>query len=157
VEPIRGTVQVKRLTAATLVLCAVPILSGCARASLAHTCSVTDKAFIQTTSLNIDMLGQWSQDLADGQALPSEVIAQTRAAALRVGDTAPTDPSLAQARQIVRAMLSEYSRALSAHVHHRDAGAHMMRAYGLANFGHDVLAQAQPALASKGCDLSPLL
>jgi hypothetical protein len=150
-------VQVKRFTAATLVLCAIPILSGCAQAPLAHTCSLTDKAFIQTTSLNIDMLGQWSQDLADGQAKPGEVIAQTREAAIRVGDTAPTDPSLAQTRQIVRAMLSEYWRAVSAHSHHREAGTHMMRAYGLANFAHDVLAEAQPALSSKGCDISPLL
>lgn len=149
--------QVKRLTAAALVSCVVPILSGCAQAPLAHTCSVTDRAFIQTTSLNIDMLGQWSQDLADGQALPDEVIAQTRAAALRVGDTAPTDPSLAQTRLIVRAMLSEYWRAVSAHARNRDAGVHMMRAYGLANFAHDVLTQARPALSSMGCDLSPLL
>jgi hypothetical protein len=33
----------------------------------------------------------------------------------------------------------------------------MYRAYGLANFAHDVLAQAQSELLSKGCDVGPLL
>jgi hypothetical protein len=27
----------------------------------------------------------------------------------------------------------------------------------LANFAHDVLSQAKPALAQRGCDISPLL
>ncbi len=132
---------------------------GCARmsASAQHTCSATDKQFIDTTRLNMDALGYWSQDLATGDAQPSEVIAQTKAAAARVEATDPTDPSLSQTRQIVRAMLIEYWRAVAAQVHHREAGTHMMRAYGLANFAHDVLARAQPALLSKGCNVSPLL
>jgi hypothetical protein len=33
----------------------------------------------------------------------------------------------------------------------------MMRAYGLANFAHDVLVQAQPALAARGCSVAALL
>jgi hypothetical protein len=33
----------------------------------------------------------------------------------------------------------------------------MHRAYGLANFARDVLAQAQPALQREGCNVAPLL
>jgi hypothetical protein len=33
----------------------------------------------------------------------------------------------------------------------------MLRAYGLANFAHDVLSQAEPALAARGCNVSSLL
>jgi hypothetical protein len=33
----------------------------------------------------------------------------------------------------------------------------MYRAYGLANFAHEVLAEAQPELRRRGCDVSSLL
>jgi hypothetical protein len=136
-------VRVYRLTAAMLVLFATPFVAGCARvaATVEHTCSATDKQFLQTTALNMNMLGYWSSNRA----------------AARVDATDPTDPSLSQTRQIVRAMLSEYWRAVAASAHHREAGLHMMRAYGLANFAHDVLSQAEPALSSRGCDVSSLL
>jgi hypothetical protein len=151
-------VRAYRLTAAVLVLCATPLIAGCARVSAtAHTCSATDKQFIDVTQLNMNMLGYWSSDLATGEALPGEVIAETKAAAIRVDQTAPTDPSLSQTRLIVRSMFVEYWRAVAAHAGHREAGPHMMRAYGLANFAHDVLAQAEPALASKGCSVAALL
>jgi hypothetical protein len=152
-------VQAYRLTAALLVLCAVPLVAGCAQVAAAaqHTCSATDKQFIGVTQLNMDMLGYWSQNLQSGEARPGEVIAQTKDAAARVTATAPTDPALAQARQIVRAMLVEYWRAIAAQVHNRPAGPHMMRAYGLANFAHDVLTQAQPALQAQGCNVQSLL
>jgi hypothetical protein len=151
-------VQVYRLTAA-LILCVTPFVAGCARisASAKHTCSATDRQFISTTQLNMNMLGYWSSNLASGEAQPGEVIAETKAAAARVTATDPTDPSLSQTRQIVRAMLSEYWRAVAAHAHHRESGPHMMRAYGLANFAHDVLASAEPALAAQGCNITALL
>ena len=139
-----------------LIPCAL-LLTGCARAPLAHTCSVTDKHFIGTTQTNMDMLGYWSSNLQTGEAKPSEVIRETKAAVIRVTATNPTDPSLAQTRQIVRVMLAEYLRAIQAQSHNKQAGVHMMRAYGLANFAHEVLQQAEPALASKGCDVAPLL
>ena len=41
--------------------------------------------------------------------------------------------------------------------HHGNAGPHMYRAYGLANYAHDVLSRAQPALKVRGCDLTDLL
>jgi hypothetical protein len=54
-------------------------------------------------------------------------------------------------------MFTEYGRAIQARSRHRDAGPHMYRAYGLANFAHEVLVQAQPALKAQGCDIAPLL
>jgi broad specificity phosphatase PhoE len=155
--PIAGPVRVSRLTAAAAALCALPLLAGCARAPLAHTCSATDKHFIGTTQTNMDMLGYWSSSLQEGEAQPSEVIRETKNAVIRVTATSPTDPALVQTRQIVRVMLNEYWRAIQAQERNRPAGVHMMRAYGLANFAHDVLTQAEPALASKGCDVAPLL
>lgn len=141
-----------------LVLLVVPFAAaGCARAPMAHTCSATDKQFIGITQTDMDSLGYWSQSLATGDADAAQVISQTQIAERSVTATAPTDPTLSQTRQILRAMLSEYWRAVAAHSHHHEAGTHMMRAYGLANFAHDALAQAQPALMSKGCDVSPLL
>jgi hypothetical protein len=155
----QGPVRAYRITAAALILGVTPFFAGCARmaATVKHTCSATDRQFLATTQLNMDMLGYWSSNLASGDANAGEVIAETKRVAARVDATAPTDPSLSQTRQIVRAMLAEYWRAVAASSHHREAGTHMMRAYGLANFAHDVLSQAQPALAAQGCNVSALL
>jgi hypothetical protein len=54
-------------------------------------------------------------------------------------------------------MLAEYAKAIELQQHHRDAGPHMYRAYGLANYAHGVLEKAQPALVRRGCDLTDLL
>jgi len=74
-----------------------------------------------------------------------------------LANTNPSDPSLSKTRTILRAMFLEYGRAIAAEKHHRDPGKYIFRSYGLANFAHDVLAKAQPALAKRGCDVSPLL
>ena len=70
---------------------------------------------------------------------------------------APTDPSLEQTRHLMIGMLAEYARAVEIQQHHRNAGLHMYRAYGLANYAHSVLEKAQPALVARGCDLTDLL
>ena len=54
-------------------------------------------------------------------------------------------------------MLSEYAKAVQLHDRDRDAGPHMYRAYGLANFAHTVLVRARAPLAKLGCDVRPLL
>ena len=131
--------------------------AGAGRPSVRHTCSATDRHFIERTQVNMESLGYWSASLADGQAEPAQVIRQTKVAARSVDATRPTDPTLKQTRQILRLMLTEYWQAVSARTDDRDSGIHMMRAYGLANFAHDLLAQAQPALASKGCPVDALL
>ena len=85
------------------------------------------------------------------------MIGETKQATELVQATSPTDPSLAQTRSLMSGMFTEYGRAVRAQARHRDAGPHMYRAYGLANFAHDVLEQAKPALGKRGCDITPLL
>jgi len=125
---------------------------------IAHTCSATDRQFIQTTQLVMTDLGTWSQDMHGGDTTPQEIVRLARNEADRVSQTAPTDPSLTQTKQLIEAMLVEYGKALRAVVHDRpDAGAHMGRAWGLANSAHDTLSEAQAALMHKGCYIGPLL
>jgi hypothetical protein len=122
-----------------------------------HNCAVTDRAFIETAKTNMAAISLWGQEYLAGDASPDEVAAESARAAKIVGATTPTDPSLSQTRKILVAMFIEYQRAMEHHDRSRDAGRHMYHAYGLANFAHDVLAQAQPPLARRGCDVAPLL
>jgi hypothetical protein len=122
-----------------------------------HTCTPTDRQFIGTAQLNMAALGSLSQDYLHGQAKAGDVIEQTQTAIGGLGNTNPSDPSLSKTRAILRAMFVEYGRAIRADAKHRNPGKYIYRAYGLANFAHDVLAQAQPALVKRGCDVSPLL
>ena len=124
---------------------------------LRHTCSVTDRAFIDTAKTNMAAVELWGQQYVDGEAAPGEVGAESGRAAKIVGATAPTDPSLSQTRKLLVAMFTEYRKAMEQHAKHRDAGDHIFHAYALANFAHDVLAKAEPALASRGCGVAPLL
>jgi len=122
-----------------------------------HTCSVTDRQFIGTAQLNMAALGSLSEDYLHGDAKPADVIDQTKNAVTGLANTNPSDPSLSKTRAIMRAMFIEYGRAIRADAKHRNPGKYIYRAYGLANFAHDVLAEAQPALGKRGCDVSPLL
>ena len=54
-------------------------------------------------------------------------------------------------------MFTAYARAIAAKMHGGNAGVPMRTAYLLANGVHDLLATAQPALASRGCDPAILL
>jgi hypothetical protein len=102
-------------------------------------------------------LGSLSQDYLQGNAQADDVILQTDSAVTSLLNTNPSDPSLSKTQKILRAMFIEYGRAIRADKHHHDPGKYIYRAYGLANFAHDTLAQAQSALAKRGCDVSPLL
>jgi hypothetical protein len=125
---------------------------------VAHTCSATDRQFIQITQFVMTDLGSWSQDMNDGQTTPAEIVGRTRNEADRVAQTAPTDPSLAQTKLLIAAMLLQYGKAVQAELHHRrNAGILMGRAWGLANSAHDTLSDAQQPLSDKGCDIGPLL
>ena len=135
----------------------VLFLGGNGHAALVHTCTPTDRQFIGTAQLNMAALGSLSQDYLHGQAKAADVIEQTQTAMAGLGNTNPSDPSLSKTRAILRAMFVEYGRAIKADAHHKNPGKYIYRAYGLANFAHDVLAQAQPALVKRGCDVSPLL
>jgi hypothetical protein len=143
--------------AATLVLVAVS--SGCsgARSAHGHTCTATDQKFIQTASVDMTGLGALTADYQSGQAVPKDVAQQAFDAAVRVQHTDPKDPSLKAAQKYLDAMFQEYGTAVTIQAKGGDAGERMYRAYGLANFAHDVLLQAQPALSERGCDVAPLL
>jgi hypothetical protein len=135
----------------------VLLVGGKGRAAVVHTCSATDRQFISAAQLNMAALGSLSEDYLHGDAKAADVIEQTKTSRLVLHNTNPSDPSLSKTRAIMRAMFLEYGRAIKADQHHHNPGKYIYRAYGLANFAHDVLSQAKPALAERGCDISPLL
>jgi hypothetical protein len=124
---------------------------------VSHTCSVTDRAFIDGAKTNVDAVDLWGQQYLDGDTGPADVAAEAARAAKIVGATSPTDPSLEQTRSLLVAMFNAYGKAMEQRAKHRDASDHIFHAYGLANFAHDVLLKAEPGLARRGCDVSPLL
>ncbi|MFL5920907.1 MAG: hypothetical protein ACJ75Q_07940 [Gaiellaceae bacterium] len=142
---------------AVLTLALTLAASGRARPNLVHTCSATDRQFIETARTNMTALELWSEQYQSGDATAEDVIGQARSAARIMRGTGPTDFALQQARRLVAGMLAEYAKAVQADRRHRDAGPHMYRAYGLANFAHTVLVRARAPLADLGCDVSPLL
>jgi hypothetical protein len=150
-------VRLRGLSAAGLCATLALLAAGCGEARLAHSCSATDKQFISTAQLNIASLDLWAQQYLSGEVKARVVVDQARTGAETVSGTQPRDPSLAKTRRLLDGMFTEYGRAIQARSRHRDAGPHMYRAYGLANFAHDVLVQAQPALKAQGCDIAPLL
>jgi hypothetical protein len=130
---------------------------GNGNAAVNHTCSATDRQFLGAAQLNMAALGSMSQDYLQGNAQADDVLEQTSSATTTLDNMSPSDPSLAKTRSILRAMFIEYGKAISAEKHHHDPGKYIFRSYGLANFAHDVLSKAKPALAKRGCDVSPLL
>src|SRR6266851_9119727 len=138
---------------ATMVL----LMSANSKAAISHTCSATDRQFLGAAQLNLAALGALSTDYLQGNAQADDVILQADSAVTSLLNTNPSDPSLSKTRTILRTMFLEYGRAIRADKHHHDPGKYIYRAYGLANFAHDTLAQAKPALAKRGCDVSPLL
>jgi hypothetical protein len=135
----------------------VLLVGGKGRAAVVHTCSATDRKFISVAQLNMAALGSLSEEYLRGDAKADDVIQQTESSVIGLHNTSPSDPSLSKTRAILRAMFLEYGRAIRADKRKRDPGKYIYRAYGLANFAHDVLSQAKPALAQRGCDVGPLL
>jgi hypothetical protein len=134
------------------------VTSGRARPNLAiHTCSATDRQFIETARTNMTALGLWSEQYESGDANGAEVVSQAKAGARIVRATGPTDSSLQQTKGLLVGMLTEYAKAVQLQDHHGNAGPHMFRAYGLANYAHTVLTRAERPLSKLGCDVGPLL
>ena len=126
--------------------------------ALAHSCGATDKRFIKTASTNMTGLSIWAEGYKSGEISADEVEREARAAARRIGYVKPRDPALRQAQRLMIPMFDEYGSAVSlADKKRGEAGEHMYRAYGLANFARELLVKAQPALAKHGCDVGPLL
>lgn len=99
----------------------------------------------------------WGEQYQSGEADGAEVVQESQQAAKIMRGTSPTDASLEQTRRLMVGMLTEYARAVQIHEHHGDSGPHTYRAYGLANFAHNVLSHAQAPLLARGCDVRPLL
>ena len=102
-------------------------------------------------------IGNRGQECLAGDVDGRVVIREAKEAAQRVGRTQPTDPALRRTQLVMGAMLFEYGKAIRAREAGRDAGPPMYRAYGLANFAHTVLLQAEQPLGRLGCDVQPLL
>ncbi len=134
------------------------LIAGCGQsARAAHSCGVRDRVFISTAQLDLSVIGLWAGEYEQGEVEAKDFVQQAKAAAVGVMSTSPSDYSLVKTRKLLDAMFLEYGRAIDAKARHRDAGPHIARAYGLANFAHDVLAEAQPGLSAHGCDVRPLL
>jgi hypothetical protein len=102
-------------------------------------------------------LGLWSEQYESGDTGGAELVSQARAGAKIVRATGPTDFSLQQAQRLLVGVLNEYARAVQLQDRHGNAGPHMFRAYGLANYAHAVLTRAERPLSKLGCDIRPLL
>jgi hypothetical protein len=133
------------------------VTNGRAKPNLVHTCSATDRQFVEAARTNMTALELWSDQYQSGDASAEDVIGQAHAAAKIMRSTGPTDFSLRQTQRLVIGMLNEYAKGVQLHEKHRDAGAQMYRAYGLANYAHTVLLRNQQPLARLGCDVRPLL
>ncbi|HEX3267008.1 MAG TPA: hypothetical protein VHQ98_03385, partial [Gaiellaceae bacterium] len=85
------------LTAAGLLVIVTVALAlvtgGRARPNLAHTCSSTDRQFIETARTNMTALGLWADQYESGDVDGTEVVAQARAGAKIVRGMGPTDSS----------------------------------------------------------------
>ena len=153
-----------RITAAAGLVCAVAVLGtfmlfvgGNGHAQTIHTCSATDRQFIDTAQLNMAALGSIAEDYLHGDAKAGEVLQTTQDSLRAIEGTGPSDPSLSKTRAILAAMFTEYGKAVHAKESGRDSGPAIARAYTLANTAHELLEQARPALKSRGCDPAPLL
>jgi hypothetical protein len=152
-------VDLRRIGVTAATLCLLAFSAGCSGSSEAgeHSCGATDKSFIATASVDVTALGSLTVDYQSGLAGPDEVAQEAFDAAERVTHVKPHDPSLRTAQKYLDGMFREYGEAVTLQAKGENGGERMYRAYGLANFAHDVLAQAQPELLSRGCDVGPLL
>jgi hypothetical protein len=128
-----------------------------ARAAVQHVCSPGDKAFIASAQLDMGALELWGQEYAQGDVDSAAVIDQSTAAAVRLRDAAPQDPTLLTTRAVLVSMFTEYAKAVRAKERGKDAGPSIARAYTLANTAHELLTDARRPLKARGCDPSPLL
>jgi hypothetical protein len=153
-----------RITAAAGLVSLVVVLStallfvgGNGQAQIVHTCSATDKEFITEAQVDMATLSAESEDFLHGDAKAATVIDADHNAISGIEGTGPSDPSLSKTRAILVAMFAEYGKAIRADERPSDPGQYIYRAYGLANFAHDILSQAEPGLKARGCDVASLL
>ena len=85
--------------AGCVLLCGIALLgSACSDpAPLAHTCSATDRQFIDAAQMSMTGLGLMSDQFQQGMGSPKEVASAASLAARNVKATQPSDYSLQQA------------------------------------------------------------
>ena len=151
--------ELRRLgvTAATLLLLAAS--AGCTGSgeARAHSCSATDRRFLQTAGVDVTAFGLWREDYRAGSITAQEASRQALDAAERVAHVKPNDPSLRTVQRYLDGMFTEYGEAVKLHAEGKDADERMYLAFTFANGAHEVLAEAQPALQQEGCNVAALL
>ena len=103
------------------------VATGRAKTPIGHTCSVTDRQFIDTAKTNLAAIGLWGQEYLSGDAKPKEVVSEATDAAKIVDGTSPTDPSLSQTRALMVSMFTEYAKAMQAQARGRGYAQRGMR------------------------------
>jgi hypothetical protein len=126
-------------------------------AAVSHTCGLTDREFLSIYSTNLTGVGMYGLDYLDGSARPGEVVQASHDAATMMRNSAPLDPSLRTVKHLAPFMFIEYGKAVQAREAGKSPRNHMYRAYNVGARIQDVLREAQPALAARGCDVSDLL
>jgi hypothetical protein len=142
---------------ALLAIAVALVTSGRAGPSVVHTCSATDRQFIEAARTNMTALRLWSEEYESGGTDGKELVRQARTAAKIMDRLGPTDFALRRTQRLVVGMLTEYAKAVRIQERDGNSGPHVYRAYGLANYAHTVLTRAKPPLAQLGCDVRPLL
>ena len=124
--------------------------------AIGHTCGAQDRRFIEAASIDVTALGALP---AEYQTIHgAEELAQDAFdAAQRLAHAEPRDPSLHTAQRYLDAMFTEYAHAMLLQSEGKDATERIYRAQLLATSAHDVLAEAQPELLKRGCNVGPLL
>ena len=149
------------LTAAGLLVIVTVALAlvtnGRAKPNLVHTCSATDRQFIDDARTNMTALELWSEQYQSGDASAEDVVGQAHAAAKIMRGTGPTDFSLRQTQRLVIGMLSEYAKGVQLHERHRDAGADDVPRLRARELRAHRAAAGAAAARQLGCDVSPLL
>ena len=128
-----------------------------ARASIQHTCGLTDRQFIENYQVQMESLGMYGTDYLNGSAKASDVISTATESARIVHSSAPFDPSLQLVKRLAPGMFSAYADAIRARVRGDDAARQMYLAYSVGARVRDVLREAQPGLTAAGCDVSGML
>jgi hypothetical protein len=144
-----------------LLVTAFAVLLGAsrssARATVEHSCGLTDRQFLQIAAFQVETVGLYGNDYLHGDAKAKELIAAAREGARAVRETAPYDTTLQTVRRYMPAMFLEYADAVRMREAGKDAGPHMYHAYLIGARVKEALREAKPELAAAGCNIPDLL
>jgi hypothetical protein len=128
-----------------------------ARATVEHSCGVTDRQFLQIAAFQVETVGLYGTDYLHGDAEAKELIAVAHEGARAVRETAPFDTSLQTVRRYMPGMFLQYAEAVRMREAGKDPGPHMYHAYLIGARVKEVLREAKPQLAAAGCTIPDVL